>query len=1191
MNDYANFYRQIAEMERQATRGQRRNRASIGPGPAWERTPEANGGRGQPLPQQAPEWSSALRSARVSQGMAPEATDQPLDPVALARLRGETLEQRYSPLSEDWGWLDLPAGLAVATGDTFVDSLASPFSEGARQRNEDRRQMLRDAGEGVVDALDSWTLDNPGSRDWDARSNFWEDREGATNLNELFSGSPGQQRRADVQQTLADMDARSEGFWVEPDLTITAESRPDTLTRLGAVGSDLWRGPSEAARTGRREYPVYLALEQQAREAGDVAAADEYGRMANAAALSDAVNTGSGALEAAPGIGLADTLLGLGRFTGRQVLRAAGREIPYYMNPVDWSSTAAYAGRADEAMLDPGMLTRQAEPIRNAVLAAPVGAVAADLLMDGDAGDANQLAGGALITGGAIAGLPMALRGGEEFVRGRLGRTDPLADIAPRVADDAPFAFEGAPQAGRVIDAEATPAPARNFEAAVRDPETGQVYRGQDHLEAIDSAPDEAVRARLQAAYDAADEDPNVIGFVVDGQFMGREDGLAALRERAGRGRQVRIGEQYNPADGSITPRSEIDWENGSNRLPADDEWFANLSGTQPPARMNIVPEGGVPGLSADDMLREGPDGGAAGGGNAADRFRTNDTPVPVNEGWDTAGSLQQGVDDLAAQRGGWDTMGGRDMGEALIRRHGLDGALEQINRIMADPASRRARQRNGDQGAWEAVQRYIQASVNRRGIGLAPDAPNAGPRRADDASALAAIGLTGGGAALAFSGEAEAEETIDGMVIDREAELPSYTTAVGAPQAYGEYAVQEFSDGTRYVFRIDRSGPQVSLEPLGALRGMDAPSSRVGDVYQHQYDNSLPSEPYTPPPREEEPRRLGALRPALAAGAGVAASLLVPGRYGNATRMGVSGVATGVVDTALGGDWTESLPLAAGVAGGGEFLRYGADDVVRRLGTHGEDAALALDPTFRAEREAFARTLPNELPTVRVTETQNYHGEIQRPDEGLFGGQPFVIPGDEMADQGYSYNRPVERMPTQREQFLDAPPAVQRVWMDRAQQPQIGAASEGADPQRVARGLEIRRRLGEPRAPAREQADPFIAPDTGASVFGEPRRTRAPRAPLPPLADRAEAAGAQGAMRGVRAAPMREIADDLGIASEGRPVGELRKAIVRELGRRFDSTREMIAFLARYGVTAAAIGIGVEAYTDDAQPKQRRLN
>ena len=141
-------------------------------------------------------------------------------------------------------------------------------------------------------------------------------------------------------------------------------------------------------------------------------------------------------------------------------------------------------------------------------------------------------------------------------------------------------------------------------------------------------------------------------------------------------------------------------------------------------------------------MLREGPDGGAAGRGQWLIASAPT-TPVPVNEGWDTAGSLQQGVDDLAAQRGGWDTMGGRDMGEALIRRHGLDGALEQINRIMADPASRRARQRNGDQGAWEAVQRYIQASVNRRGIGLAPDAPNAGPRRNE---AIAAIGVTGAG-------------------------------------------------------------------------------------------------------------------------------------------------------------------------------------------------------------------------------------------------------------------------------------------------------------------------------------------------------------------------------------------------------------------------------------------------------------
>ena len=48
MNDYANFYRQIAELERQAERGNRRQRRS---GAAWERTPEAN------APQEVPRFS------------------------------------------------------------------------------------------------------------------------------------------------------------------------------------------------------------------------------------------------------------------------------------------------------------------------------------------------------------------------------------------------------------------------------------------------------------------------------------------------------------------------------------------------------------------------------------------------------------------------------------------------------------------------------------------------------------------------------------------------------------------------------------------------------------------------------------------------------------------------------------------------------------------------------------------------------------------------------------------------------------------------------------------------------------------------------------------------------------------------------------------------------------------------------
>lgn len=69
----------------------------------------------------------------------------------------------------------------------------------------------------------------------------------------------------------------------------------------------------------------------------------------------------------------------------------------------------------------------------------------------------------------------------------------------------------------------------RDFEAAVRDPETGRVYTGLDHSEAIESAPD-GVRERLHAIYDAPVEDPSVIGFRVNGQFMSREDGLATMR-------------------------------------------------------------------------------------------------------------------------------------------------------------------------------------------------------------------------------------------------------------------------------------------------------------------------------------------------------------------------------------------------------------------------------------------------------------------------------------------------------------------------------------------------------------------------------------------------------------------------------------------------------------------------------------
>lgn len=92
-------------------------------------------------------------------------------------------------------------------------------------------------------------------------------------------------------------------------------------------------------------------------------------------------------------------------------------------------------------------------------------------------------------------------------------------------------------EANSTVGAFSGPAAQRRFLAAVRDPETGQVFTGLDHVEAIESAPGSA-RARLQSAYDAdgAQASPD-FGFAVDGQFMGREEGLASVRQTVGDGR------------------------------------------------------------------------------------------------------------------------------------------------------------------------------------------------------------------------------------------------------------------------------------------------------------------------------------------------------------------------------------------------------------------------------------------------------------------------------------------------------------------------------------------------------------------------------------------------------------------------------------------------------------------------------
>lgn len=1562
----------------------------IAPRPAWEGAAGLPP-RGAPPAPVSDQWAEGLRWGREQEGYNPDSDNAPLDQASLARLRGEVAEDEYSPLGPDWGWIDPLAGLAIAGGKAGVDSLMSPFDEGARERTQNRREYLADAGIGALD----FNLGNSGDQDWGAKSDFWADREGAENIGDWILGRPGHERRLDRQQLLGDVDAQSQGIPVLPDITVEGTD-VGPLRSVGAAASDLWRGPSEAARASRRDAVTGFAMEDALREAGDEEGAAAYERQARHAAAADVAITGSGALELAPGIGLVDAALGAGRFGARQVLRATGgreAQIPHYLAPRDWSPTEAFAGRADEPLHDPGLLTRQSESWRLPTAVTAVGAVAADQAMDGDFGDLNQLGGGAALTAGALRVAPQVLRGGAELVGRALGR-DPLGDIAPRAEAGAARKLEGGARVyedgyarttvdpngrvshtyqggyesgggsageavssmrsalraleqdieetgrpsyswtpgladqqdprlaqfyrdyfeshtpagyvfsesddgvmhlNRVVDAEATPAPQRRFEAAVRDPETGQVYTGQDHVEAIDSAP-EAARARLQALYDAPTEDPNAIGFVVDGQFMGREEGMAALRERAGR-RPVRIGEQVN-RDGSVTPASPIDWENGSTRLPADDEWFNTLAGRPTPPRMNIVPEGGVPGRSADDMLRtrdaldeferriadlqqvkdlgarigeyldrpapldalpppssaaptpprqvsapvtpdresaailarmreeeqalrdavsgmrarpprsdmlppdgipgataddmlrDAPDAGSGGagqnvgfpreparsgnvlppsplddmlrrmnidpmripyenrrameymltkyGGDTPDgrmwleRYLVNTwdrhgggematfnlpegqrPPAPV-EGPIIEGELAQSAPDGGSAQAGrvsayeadvyrgqnaqfgdemrpfaffttdpdyaawavkvpsrgrgfaWENGAtvhpgrvrlnrprivdadeqfpspdpqyeyrtGQEIFEsqdhATFRRwqdEGYDGAVlrprdgepdqivtfdpqqtftprfgptraqpnagprrlgdavrsdavpEDLPPLLArnpntDEALARFRENedqfrralgNGEPPGNSAVARRVgnvtadaQPTANAEGTArepgsmltdsrlnrdqnyaasraldglspraiaeemdttaayvrvllakaraLAPDleiprsvpgraldglteraralraqglsyeeigdqlnmSPTAvksrvnGRRAGDPLDAIAPLAIGGGAAALAFGDDAEAQDAevlSDGRMIEP---LPDVDLSQG--QWQGEWSRTHLSDGSEALMRViegpdgqpytiigvqGRSGQIDFLGTVEPTEGPPGPYDPVGDVYEHAYDNSQMSEPYEPAPRDEEGRRQPAwLRPLLATGAGLATRGLVGRGAGRLTQDFVTGGAAAGADVALGGDWTEGLSTGLLTAAGARGADIVGEDLSRRLRTHGRDAALLANPEFRARRDAFAETLPDDLPTVRVTETENYHGEIQRPDEGLFGGEPFVVPGSEMAEQGYSYNRPVASMPTQREQFEQALPEQQLQWMEEAERGrapdtgQIGFAS-----------------------------------------------------------------------------------------------------------------------------------------------------
>jgi hypothetical protein len=92
--------------------------------------------------------------------------------------------------------------------------------------------------------------------------------------------------------------------------------------------------------------------------------------------------------------------------------------------------------------------------------------------------------------------------------------TPPRAGFTPQGGALMPH-FMQTPNEG-IFAAPADNLPRQRLLAALRDPQTGQIYTGANHGDALNSAPEEAW-GRIADAY--ASEDPRIVGFMQDGQF------------------------------------------------------------------------------------------------------------------------------------------------------------------------------------------------------------------------------------------------------------------------------------------------------------------------------------------------------------------------------------------------------------------------------------------------------------------------------------------------------------------------------------------------------------------------------------------------------------------------------------------------------------------------------------------------
>jgi hypothetical protein len=739
---------------------------------------------------------------------------------------------------------------------------------------------------------------------------------------------------------------------------------------------------------------------------------------------------------------------------------------------------------------------------------------------------------------------------------GNVPRQDPPVEAAPRA---------NIPQASQ-----------RRWQAAVRDPQTGRVYTGEDHLDAIESAPTAAIRARLEAAYTAGAEDPNVIGFSVEGQFMSREEGLAAMRNAAGRG----------PATARPVLNAERELAGGEpgtnadflDRLPTDASQWREVVGAHPwinsPSRAQLVimsnarDASGRFIYSTDDILQATGIVSEASLNAQRSQARAAGVPLPTrNRGANGATSSLGGqkVNDIVDLMERVERQGSFMTSAEIAERLGLKDR-SAVDVVMSQVAK-------GHRAVPPELLARVRAILQRRQERRAEMGLRGTRARKDDPLAAVALATGATGASIAMSDEANAEDVYDAIdrygssngyddpnrwqiVPPRGESIPS-VNGMRVVSVDGEYAVLE-GDGRVFRAHVMRGFDQDANQPSLSL-------NIVGEL--------------VPAQESQASRRLGArtneqgetdawplVRPIASTAVGTALGFRLS-RHPTAGALTAGASAAGI-DAIAGG--REGEPIIAGSAAAG--LRGLAPQIADSVAAE----AAARGPEFEARRRAFAMTLPEERPELRGTQVRGdeYLGTRGSIETDQMIEQPWqepaaarvIVPGQEMAEQGYSRRLGVNASP--REQFEALSPAGQLQWMDDAERQMAEREA------RLVERLPPQRRLGGPETapqslPRSENAFPvgFYDPATGQPLFGSSGRKPPPRAERRPI----DELRSPGTRLGKNADERVQAARDLGVVREGEQVsGAEAVRRIMERARQDQSFRDFLR--ERYPAIAMAL-------------------